>query len=435
MEKTGTFITSDSMLNKLQHNIQRSQRSNFLDVPTDCPQRDERMGWTADAQVFARTAAFNMDVFAFFRKWMKDLSGTQLKNGVVPLVVPDILADRQNGDAGWGDAVTIIPWEMYMAYGDQEILSDQFNSMKRWVDYISSETKDGLWNTGAQHGDWLFYSPDDDSFGRAAVTDRYLIAQAFYIYSTSILVRTAKVLGKTNEVRIYQQLLDHIKSAFIAEYLTANGRLASDTQTAYVLALQFDILPENLRPQAAARLVSNIKSYGNHLTTGFLGTPYLCHVLSRFGYTALAYQLLLQKTYPSWLYPVTQGATSIWERWDGIKTDGSFQRADMNSFNHYAYGAIGDWMYRTIAGISPQAEGPGYKVIRICPEPGGGLSSAAAELETAYGKVSSSWKIKGTLFTLQVEIPPNTSASIKLPDGRETGYIGSGNYTFECPIR
>ncbi|UKT64466.1 glycoside hydrolase family 78 protein [Pedobacter mucosus] len=434
MKTTGKFTTSNSLLNQLQHNIEWGQKGNFVDVPTDCPQRDERLGWTGDAQAFATTAAYNMDVSGFFNKWLKDVSADQLQNGSVPYVVPNVLSPRDAGSAGWADVATIIPWDMYVSYGDKGILEVQYGSMKKWVDYISSVAKDNLWNSGSHFGDWLFYRPNDDNDGRAAVTDKYMIAQTFYAHSTQLLLNAAEVLGKTSDVKQYTDLLQKIKSVYVKEYMTPNGKLVSNTQTAYVLALQFDMLPENLRQQAADRLAQNIKSYGTHLTTGFLGTPYLCHVLSRFGQQDLAYSLLLQESYPSWLYPVKMGATTIWERWDGIKQDGSFQTADMNSFNHYAYGAIGDWMYKNIAGINPVDASPGFKKILISPKPGGKLTSASGELETVYGKVRSSWTIANGVFKLDVTIPANTKATVILPTGEKKEEIGSGNYHFESKI-
>jgi alpha-L-rhamnosidase len=415
MAPTGTFSSSNPMLNQLQHNIQWGQKGNFMDVPTDCPQRDERLGWTGDAQVFFRTAAFNMDVAGFFTKWMKDVAADQLPNGSIPFVIPNVLGDSQSGSTGWGDVATIIPWNMYLAYGDKQILANQYPSMRNWVEFMSSKSKNDLWNTGFHFGDWLFYRPNDDNDGRSAITDKYLISQAFYAHSTQLLINAAQVLGNKGDEDKYKELLDRIKKAFLKEYLTPNGRLVSGSQTAYVLALNFDLLPEDLRPQAVNFLVNNIESYGNHLTTGFLGTPYLCHVLSRFGRSDVAYKLLLQETYPSWLYPVKMGATTIWERWDGIKPDGTFQTTDMNSFNHYAYGAIGDWMYRVMAGLDTDESQPGYKKITIAPQPGGNINQASAQLETLYGLAGSDWKIDHGKFTLNVIIPPNTTALVKLP--------------------
>lgn len=455
MEPTGTFTSSHQLINQLQHNIQWGMRGNFLDIPTDCPQRDERLGWTGDAQAFSRTAAFNMNVNSFFAKWLKDVEADQIK-GKVPHVVPNVLSKNDVNSAGWADAATIIPWNMYLAYGDKKLLQNQYNSMKAFVESVRDVSKNDLWNTGFHFGDWLFYRPFDDNDGRAAVTDKYLIAQCFYAHSTQLVINAARVLGKTAEAAAYTQLLQRIKAAFVKEYLTPSGRLVSGTQTAYVLALNFDMLPEALRKQAALRLVENIKSYGTHLTTGFLGTPYLCHVLTRFGYSDVAYELLLKEDYPSWLYPVKNGATTIWERWDGQKPDGSFQTPGMNSFNHYAYGAIGDWMYRVMAGIDTYEDGVGYKHIKIMPRIGGGFTHAEATLKTYYGTISSGWKTDGNVTSLNIVIPANTAATIYIPAtevnqitesgsalavvkgvkvlGKEDGYIkvhtGSGRYSF-----
>lgn len=454
MRRTGTFTTSNKLINQLQHNIEWGQKGNFLDVPTDCPQRDERLGWTGDAQAFARTASFNMDVHNFFTKWLRDLEADQI-DGLVPHVIPNVL-NKDGNSAGWADASTIVPWTMYIAYGDKRILENQYNSMKAFVESVRHATKNDLWNTGFHFGDWLFFRPFDDNDGRSAVTDKNLIAQCFYAHSTQLLINTAKILGKLKDAVLYDNLLKKIKAAFNREYVTASGRLVSSTQTAYVLALNFDMLPESLRKKAAERLVENVQSYGNHLTTGFLGTPYLCHVLTKYGYTNVAYKLLLQDDYPSWLYPVKAGATTIWERWDGQRPDGTFQNSGMNSFNHYAYGAIGDWMYRKMVGIDTYEDGAGYKHIKIMPYIGGELKNASASLKTYYGTVSNSWYVDGNKISMNVEIPVNTKATIFIPAnniksvtesgkalsavqqikilGKENDYIklemGSGKYQF-----
>jgi len=415
LDETGTFTTSNPLINQLQHNIQWSQKGNFIDIPTDCPQRDERMGWTGDAQAFCHTATFNMDVAAFFTKWLKDLAIDQRKNGAVPYVVPNILDSTFVAACGWSDASTIVPWTMYLQYGDKQILQQQYESMKAWVGYIQAHSRNNLWDTGNHFGDWLFYSGTDYEDG-AALTDKNLIAQAFYAHSTQLVINAAIILGRENDVKRYTDLLNKIKKAFQTEYVTPAGRMISGTQTSYVLALDFDLLPENLRASAASRLVDNISEYDNHVTTGFLGTPYLCHVLSRFGYTDVAYSLLMNETYPSWLYPVKNGATTIWERLDGIKPDKTFEDPGMNSFNHYAYGAIGDWMYSNIAGIDMDEEGPGFHKIIIAPQPGGSLTNEHAELETQYGTIRSAWNIApGNIFTMDITVPPNTSARVTLP--------------------
>jgi alpha-L-rhamnosidase len=455
MKTTGNFNSSNDLINQLQHNIQWGQKGNFLDVPTDCPQRDERLGWTGDAQVFSRTAAFNMNVNSFFAKWLRDVESDQVE-GKVPFVVPNVLGTGAVNSTGWADVATIAPWNMYLVYGDKKILEQQYPSMKAYVESIRKTAQNDLWNSGFHFGDWLFYRPDDDNDGRAAVTDKYLIAQCFYAHSTQLLINAAKVLGKTEDAAFYEILLERVRQAFIKEYMTPNGRLVSGTQTAYVLALNFDMLPEELRDNAAQRLADNIGAYNIHLTTGFLGTPYLCHVLTRFGRTDLAYALLLQKTYPSWLYPVTMGATTIWERWDGQKPDSTFQTPDMNSFNHYAYGAIGDWMYRVMAGLDTYEDGIGYQHSRIKPHLGGGFSHVSASLDTYYGRLGNSWKLDGNKLTMDVEIPANTTSTVYIPGddagkiteggkpipeindikiaGKEDGYmilnVGSGKYQF-----
>ncbi|RIA08567.1 alpha-L-rhamnosidase [Flavobacteriaceae bacterium MAR_2010_72] len=456
MKQTGTFECSNPLVNQLQSNIQWGQKGNFLDVPTDCPQRDERLGWTGDAEVFSRTAAYNFNVNQFFAKWLIDVAADQKENGSVPFVIPDALKGSQwdmgIGAAGWADASIIIPYNMYVSYGDREIVERQYPSMKAYLNYVQGAAKNDLWNTGFQFGDWLSYRVDDSKgmIGmKSAITDNYLVAQCFYAYNTQIMIKTAALLGKTAEVKEYQALLERIKKAFQAEYMTVSGRLISETQTAYILALQFDMLPENLRAQAVDRLVKNIESYEYHLTTGFLGTPFLNPVLTRFGRNDVAYKLLLQDTYPSWLYPIkAHGATTIWERWDSIKPDGTFQDPSMTSFNHYAYGAVGDWMYRTIAGIdTKEAEGAGYKSSIIKPEIGGDLTFAKASLETNYGLLSSSWKIEGNKFILDVEVPPNTNAIIEFPTNKietikenktvinaKSITVGSGKYHYEMEL-
>lgn len=432
MKPTGTFACSDTLINKLQHNIVWGQKGNFLDVPTDCPQRDERLGWTGDAQAFFRTATFNYDVKRFFTKWMRDLRADQGENGCVPFVVPDVLGLKTTGaggSSGWSDVATIIPWQLYQTYGDKQLLAEQYPTMKGWVDYmVARMDKRDLFNVGFHFGDWLSYRPSDDN-GTEAVTDKAQISQCFFAHSTQNLINAARELGNTQEVAKYTALLERIKAAFLKEYMTGNGRLMSNTQTAYVLALHFDMLPEDRREQAVAYLVDNIARYDMHLTTGFLGTPYLCHVLSRFGKADVAYTLLTQKTYPSWLYPVTMGATTIWERWNGIKPDGEFYHPLMNSFNHYAYGAIGDWMYQNVLGI--QAGEPGYRKIVIKPLIGGGLTWAKGSYQSASGKISSAWQLQGKDLVLEVEIPSGTTAEVYVPGDPSAKQVGPGKHQFK----
>ena len=416
MAPTGSFTCSDTLINQLQQNIQWGQKGNFLDVPTDCPQRDERLGWAGDAQVFSMTAAYNFNVAPFYTKWMRDVAADQLPNGKVPHVIPDVLKG-EGGSTAWSDVTIIVPWTTYLTYGDKRILEVQYPSMKAWVEYMRSRAGEDLIWTGDYHfGDWLAFATTNSDYP-GATTEKDLIATAYYSYSSGLLAKIAGIIGKSDDAKSYAQLSDNIKKAFQKEFVTPAGRLVSHTQTAYSLALAFELLPEDLIPKAAAFLAADVKKMG-HLTTGFVGTPLLCKTLSAHGYDDLAFMLLTRKTYPSWLYPVTQGATTIWERWDGQKPNGSFQDVGMNSFNHYAYGAIGEWLYRHVAGMDIDPEMPGYKHILLAPHPGGGLTNANAEFTSLYGKVKSSWKIEGNDFVYDVTVPANTTATVTLPSAQ-----------------
>jgi alpha-L-rhamnosidase len=434
--KTGSFECSNPLINQLQHNIVWGQKGNFVDVPTDCPQRDERLGWTGDAQVFIRTACFNMNVAPFFTKWLRDLRTDQLPNGSVPFVVPDVIAKTGPGEltaadgagaAAWGDAAVICPWTIYLCYGETRLLEEQYESMVGWVSYMRSRVgEDYIWRKDFQFGDWLDYRGQDDRLP-APVTNNELIATAFFAYSAGLLAKAAQVLGKNSDATCYAELAQKVKAAFNDEFVTPGGRIGPNTQTAYALALYFDLLPEPMRSVAAKRLAKEVREANYHLTTGFVGTPYLCHVLSRYGQLDVAYKLLNQESYPSWLYPVKQGATTIWERWDGIKPDGSFQDAGMNSFNHYAYGAIGEWLYQVVAGIEVDPDAPGYKRILIQPQPGGGLTYARAALDSMYGRIESKWTLNDDLFQLEVTIPPNTEAVVHVPTSRVENITEQGH--------
>lgn len=415
--ETGTFVTSDTLLNKLQQNIMWGQRGNFLDVPTDCPQRDERLGWTGDAQVFARTSAFNMNVAGFFSKWLADLAVDQHPGGGVPWVIPNPLggdSTRYSSAAGWGDAATVVPWTMYQMYGDRGGLERQYASMTAWVDYETRRAGPSLiWSKDSHFGDWLAWHSDDAGYP-GATTSKDFIATIYLAHSADIVSRAATVLGRTDDATKYRALFTRVRDAFRREYVSANGRVGENTQTAYALALNFGLLDAAEMPQAVQRLVDNINQHGGHLSTGFLGTPELTHALSRNGRTDVAFSLLNKRTYPSWIYPITRGATTMWERWDGIRPDGSFQEQSMNSFNHYAFGAIGDWMYRNIGGLDVDDAAPGYKHSRIAPVVGGGITSAKTEVHTPYGLLSSDWRVANGAMTLTVVVPANTSASVTL---------------------
>ncbi len=437
MAVTGTYESSSKLLNQLQHNIKWGQKGNFVDVPTDCPQRDERLGWTGDAQAFCRTAAFNFDVSSFFTKWLKDVAADQKPGGEVPDVIPDILnkqdAETASPSAGWGDVAVIAPWTMYKVYGDKKLLETQYPSMKAWVEYIRKKAGDSyLWKGGSKYGDWLFYHPPVNNHTAAdGYTDPDFIATAFYAYSASLVASAAKELGRADDEKLYNDIFNNIRNVFNYEYVTPSGRVGTNSQTSYILALMFNLLPDDLRENATRFLVADIKKRNNHLSTGFLGTPYICHILSQNGFTDVAYDLLLQESYPSWLYPVKMGATTIWERWDGQKTDSTFQDPGMNSFNHYAYGAIGDWMYRVSAGI--EAKSPGYKEILIQPHLTSKLDYSKASFESPYGTIASGWERKEGIILVTVTIPANTKATIVLPVVDAASVTGNGKTLKENP--
>ena len=452
MEPTGTFACNDEMINQLQHNIQWGQKGNFLDVPTDCPQRDERLGWTGDAQVFSMTAGYNFNVAAFYTKWMKDVAADQLDNGVIPHVIPDVL-NGQGGATGWADVVVVIPWSVYKIYGDTRILQESYPAITKWVGYMNERAGDDyLWTGDTHYGDWLAYATTSSDYP-GATTEKDLLATAYFYYTTTLTAKIAQLIGKSQDAEKYKQLAANIKEAFNDEFVTPNGRLVSHTQTAYVIALSFGILPDSMVDAAAAYLAGDVEKF-KHLTTGFLGTPILCPTLSAIGRDDLAYLLLNRKEYPSWLYPVTQGATTIWERWDGQKPDGSFQDVGMNSFNHYAYGAIGEWLYKHVAGIKVDENNPGYKKFFLAPNPSGGLTNVNATFDSMFGKIVSDWMVSDGQMTYKVEVPANTSAEVVLPnakvaevtmsDGLKSGakqtgpsvtvLVGSGTYSFSYPI-
>jgi alpha-L-rhamnosidase len=414
----GTFECSDPLINQLQHNIVWGQKGNFVDVPTDCPQRDERLGWTGDAQVFIRTAAFNRNVAGFFTKWARDLEDAQYPDGAYPAVAPNPNAwSIGDGGPAWADAGVICPWTIYQCYGDIGLLAAHYASMQRFIEFLSQTSRDGLrcyaeYTGWHGFGDWLAL---DGSDGREGGTSKELIGTAFFAYSSHLLSKIATVLNKPADAERYDQLSRQVKDAFVRRFVRADGALEGGTQTAYVLALHFDLLPQELRPIAIAELARNIAQRDDHLSTGFVGTPYLNWVLSEMGHLDTAYALLKQTNWPGWLYSVAQGATTIWERWDGWTHDKGFQDAGMNSFNHYAYGAIGAWMYAVIGGIDLDPVQPGYKNVVMHPKPGGGLTHAKAELHTMYGLVRSEWSLQNLTFDWQISVPANTTATVYVP--------------------
>ena len=421
---TSTFECSDPLINQLQHNIVWGQKGNFVDIPSDCPQRDERLGWTGDAQVFIRTAVFNRHVAGFFTKWTRDLEDAQSPDGAYPMVAPNLPSIGEDGGPAWADAGVICPWTIYQCYGDIRLLEERYTSMRRFIDFLSRTSRNGIrcyadYSGWHGFGDWLAL---DGSEGRQGGTSKVLIGTAFFAYSTHLMAKIARILGKNEDMSHYQALFEEARKAFIQRFVRDDGTIEGDTQTSYVLALEFDLLPKELRPLAAAELVRNIRERNNHLSTGFVGTPYITWVLSKTGHLDTAYALLKQTSWPAWLYSVTQGGTTIWERWDGWTHDKDFQDPKMNSFNHYAYGAVGAWMYAVIGGIDMDPDRPGYKHIVMHPCPGGGLTHATAELASIYGTIRSAWTQENDAFDWRVTVPANTTATIYVP-AKDVSYV------------
>lgn len=432
MRPIGSFECSNEDINQLNRNIRWGMRGNFIDLPTDCPQRDERLGWTGDAQVFAGTAGFHYDVNDFFRKWMRDLVDGQSPDGAFPDVAPDVLTKMwkwTRGNAAWGDAGVICPWVVYQLYGDVKILEENYDSMVRWIAY-QEKTSRSLRRPPTTYGDWLAI---DAVTPQNAPVPSDLVGTAYFAYTTGLMVQVAEILGQNGDAARFRKLQAGVVKAFREEYVTPSGRVVGDCQTGYLLALAFDLLPEKLRPKAVERLVELIRVRDWHLSTGFVGTPLLCPVLSRFGRTDVAYKLLFQDSYPSWLYPIRNGATTMWERWNSFTKDKGFGPVEMNSFNHYAYGAIGEWMYQVVGGL--RALKPGYREILIAPEPGEAIEWAKTSLETPQGLLSCEWEKKPRSLRVIFTVPEGCSANLRLPDGFEVkdgsaiSLYGSGTHS------
>jgi len=423
LDITGRIETSNPKVNQLFKNALWGQKGNFLDIPTDCPQRDERLGWTGDTQVFSGTACFNMDSSAFFSKFSYDLAKEQAKfDGMVPFVVP-VAGMKGGGSSAWGDAATILPWNVYEFYGDKSILEQQLDSMRAWVDFIKSkdEASGGkhLWTTGFHFGDWLSLDGNDPDSPMGGTPEDY-ISSAYYYYSARLVARAAAVLGRDELVGQYAALADQVKEAIQEEYFTPTGRLAVNTQTGFVLALFWDLAPSEFRQRIVDDFIFRLRKDKLHLRTGFVGTPYLCRVLSNNGANELAYRLLLNEDYPSWLYAVNLGATTIWERWNSLNPDGTISSTGMNSLNHYAYGSIVEWMYRDMCGLNPSSGDDltaGFRRACLAPKPDKSLSWAKASYRSAAGLFESGWRI-GQMGDLSFEftIPFNAQAKVILPD-------------------
>ncbi|MEW2547091.1 family 78 glycoside hydrolase catalytic domain [Streptomyces sp. NPDC047002] len=414
LRRTGWFGCSDEDVNRLHENVVWSMRGNFVDVPTDCPQRDERLGWTGDIQVFTPTAAFLYDCSGMLASWLADLAADQYADGTVPLIVPEIPTPEWLPAwpmAVWGDAAVLMPWELYRAYGDEGLLRDRYASARAWVDRVLAGGTDG--STGRQLGDWLDpAAPPDDPW--AARTDAGLVAAAYAARSAQVLADTAGVLGERADAERYRAAAAGARGRFTERYTTGDGRLTSDSQTAYALALVFGLLPEDRAERAGRRLAELVAADGHHIATGFAGTPVICEALTRAGALDDAYRLLRQRECPSWLYPVTRGATTVWERWDSLLPDGTVNPGEMTSFNHYALGAVADWLHTRVAGLSPAA--PGWRRILVAPRPGGGLTWARARHETPYGTADIRWRLSGgRRLDVEFTVPHGTTAEVRLP--------------------
>ena len=432
MGQSGHLTTSNPELNQLMHNILWGLKSNFVDIPTDCPQRNERLGWTGDAQIFCRTATFLMNTYTFYRKWLEDVAADQTPDGGVPHVVPDILTGSQKEDwlvsqgtyaaAAWADVAVINPWNMYLAYGDKVILEKQYASMKGWINFMKEHAKDYIWNFRLQFGDWVALDAKEGSYYGATPND--LTCTAYFAYSTGLFVKTARILGEERDVEEYSALYRNIVRKFKTTFFDQRGEMTAQTQTAHIVALYFGLTPEKYVAQTVERLKELLAKENGHLVTGFVGTPYFCHALSQNGALKQAYELLLKDDFPSWLYQVKQGATTVWEHWDGKKPDGTMWSPDMNSFNHYAYGAIGEWMVRVMGGLEIDEKQAGYKHSILYPRVGGGLSFAEVQYDSVYGEIKVRWEDanpvsekEGTI-TVTLQIPVNTTATIRV-DGQE----------------
>lgn len=432
LKRIGKFESSHSKLNQLQKNITWGQRGNFLDIPTDCPQRDERMGWTGDAQAFCPTAMFNYDCHAFWKSWLETMRDDQFSDGRIPHVIPDALNNR-GGSPGWMDAATIIPWAVYVRTGDTEVLSDNFEMMEKLVQWYRGKAKSGIVTKVKGFGDWLQPYADD----KKGDTPHELLATAFYANSVRILADSASVLGKESEAKKYGEEATSVRNAFADRFFDGEAKLQNspETQTGYLLAIEFGLIPDNQVTQASEHLVRLIDEAGGHLRTGFLGTPFIASVLERTNHADVAFSVLFKESYPSWFYSINQGATTMWERWNSYSHQDGFGDVSMNSFNHYAYGAIGQFMVEQIAGLGPDPEHPGYKHFFVQPVIGGPLTSANAELETPYGMASSSWTRQGDTLSMSVKVPPGTTATVIFPDRSDSITVTAGDHQFNCNLQ
>ncbi|MGC3991744.1 MAG: alpha-L-rhamnosidase C-terminal domain-containing protein [Chthoniobacteraceae bacterium] len=438
---TGTFASSSAKLNQLQSNITWGWRSNSVDIPTDCPQRDERMGWTGDAEVFCATAMLNTDALAFWKSWLQSMREEQEADGAIPDIVPNASKGFKARSPGWMDAATVIPWEVYVRTGDASVLAENFEMMEKLVGWYRAQSVDGLLPKIGGYGDWLQPYPQQKAKNwmgyRRGDTPVSLLGGAFYARSARILADSARVLGRSDEAKRYGEEADTVRAAFVKAYFDTEGKLqnAPETQTAYVLAIAFDLLPPELKAKAGENLVRLVKAADDHLRTGFLGTPFIAQALDETGHSDVAATLLFQETYPSWFYPINQGATTMWERWNSYTRDKGFGDVEMNSFNHYAYGAIGQWMVERVAGLAPDPAQAGYRHFFIRPLVSPQLDSARATLKTPYGTASSAWTKKAGEIAMDIVVPPNATATVQLPDQSAPQTVSAGKYHFVTKLK
>ena len=425
--RTGWFECSDDLVNQLHSNVVWGMRGNFLYLPTDCPQRDERLGWTGDIQVFAPTASYLFDCNGFLASWLVDLAVEQSLAGGVPFVVPDVLDSASTPAAAWGDAATVVPWVLYQRFGDLDVLGIQYPSMKAWVDQILALAGErNLWEGGFQFGDWLDPDAPPEQPGKAK-TDADLIASAYLYRSTDLLVRAAETLGFVADADHYRARAEGVRAAWLAEYVTPQGRVLSDSQTAYSLAVEFGLVTDpELRNRMGNRLSQLVRRNGYRIGTGFVGTSLVADALTHAGHLHEAGRLLFQTECPSWLYPVTMGATTVWERWDSMLPDGTVNPGEMTSFNHYAFGAIADWLHRVVGGLAPST--PGYRCLEVAPRPLPGLDWARTRHETPYGTASVAWRREGAGLTVHATVLANATAVVRLPGSYESFEVGSGDH-------
>jgi alpha-L-rhamnosidase len=465
--EAGRFECSEPLLNQLWRNILWTERANLMSAPTDCPQRDERLGWMGDIQAFSQTGIFNLDLAAFFTKWVQDVRDAQADDGRYPDFAPHPFGrnERFCGVPAWGDAGVVVPWRCYVNYADRRMLERHLASATRWVEFIRQKNPDLLWRQARHndYNDWL----NGDTLRRAGwpakggMVPQEVFATAFFCHSTDLVARMAGAIGRQEEARKHAELSRQIRAAFNRAFVQSDGRIQGDTQAGYALALHFDLLPEDIRPLAVRRLLEALERYQGRLSTGIQTTHRMMLELVRWGHAEAAWRLLTSREFPSWGFMIDNGATTIWERWDGYVPGRGLQDPGMNSFNHWALGSVGEWLYRHILGLNPDETAPGYEHFTIHPRLGGGLTWARGSYDSIRGRIAADWRVEAGRLRLKVTVPVNSTATVCLPkcqlaEVRESGQpaaqapgvrasrqqaeaavfeVGSGDYDFDAPLR